>query len=116
MCRQGLWGDHAKVGVLISITQLALTDANSTPARPRVVGGSASEHSAPSETPMTDFRTADHGSVILIWPVSDAAHQWVEENVIAEPWQWFGGALGVDHRCALDLIDGIVAAGFEISP
>ena len=115
MCRQGLWGDHAKVGVLISITQLALTDANSTPARPRVVGGSASEHSAPSETPMTDFRTADHGSVILIWPVSDAAHQWVEENVIAEPWQWFGGALGVDHRFARDLIDGIAAAGFQIS-
>ena len=64
---------------------------------------------------MTDFRTANHGTVILIWPVSDAAHQWVEENVITEPWQWFGGALGVDHRFARDLIDGITAAGFEIS-
>ena len=86
------------------------------PARPSVVWGSVSEDHPPTETLMTDFRAADHGSVILIWPVSDAAHQWVEENVIAEPWQWFGGALGVDHRCALDLIDGIVAAGFEISP
>ena len=36
---------------------------------------------------MTDFRTADHGTIILIWPVSDAAHQWVEENVIAAPHQ-----------------------------
>jgi hypothetical protein len=58
---------------------------------------------------MTDFRILDHGTVILIWPVSDAGHQWVEKNVIAEPWQWFGGALGVD------LIAGIAAAGFEIS-
>ena len=65
---------------------------------------------------MTDFRTADHGTVILIWPVSEAAHQWVEENVIVEPWQCFGGALCVDPRCARDLVDEITAAGFEILP
>jgi hypothetical protein len=65
---------------------------------------------------MTDFRILDHGTVVVILPMSQTAHDWVEENVIAEPWQWFGGALGVDHRCARDLIDGITAAGFQISP
>ena len=64
---------------------------------------------------MCDFHISDHGTVILIRPVSEAAHQWVEENVVVEPWQWFGGALGVDHRFARDLLDGIAAAGFEIS-
>lgn len=52
---------------------------------------------------MTDFRILDHGTVVLILPVSQAAHDWIEKNVIAEPWQWFGGALGVDHCFARDL-------------
>ncbi len=36
---------------------------------------------------MTDFRILDHGTVVLIWPVSNAAHDWIEKNVIADPWQ-----------------------------
>jgi hypothetical protein len=65
---------------------------------------------------MSDFLIADHGSIITIRPVSEGARRWLDDNVAAEPWQWFGGALGVDPRCARDLIDGIAAAGFEISP
>jgi hypothetical protein len=65
---------------------------------------------------MTDFRTSDHGTVVLIWPVSTAAHDWVEQNLVAEPWQWFGGALGVDHRFAPDILAEITKAGFAIAP
>ncbi len=50
---------------------------------------------------MTDFQIADHGSIISIKPVSEAARTWVDENVVSEPWQWLGGALCVDIRCAL---------------
>ena len=64
---------------------------------------------------MTDFQIADHGSIISIKPVSEAARTWVDENVVSEPWQWLGGALCVDIRCARDLIDEIAAEGFEIS-
>jgi hypothetical protein len=42
---------------------------------------------------MTDFQIADHGSIISIKPVSEAARTWVDDNVISEPWQWLGGAL-----------------------
>jgi hypothetical protein len=65
---------------------------------------------------MSDFLIADHGSIITIRPVSEAACEWLDENVAAEPWQWLGGALCVDPRCARDLIDEIATAGFEISP
>jgi len=65
---------------------------------------------------MCDFQISDHGSIITIRPVSEAAHQWLDENVDAEPWQWLDGALCAEHRSARDLIDGIAAAGFEISP
>jgi len=64
---------------------------------------------------MSDFQIADHGSIISIKPVSEAARTWVDENVVSEPWQWLGGALCVDIRCARDLIDEIAAEGFEIS-
>jgi hypothetical protein len=65
---------------------------------------------------MCDFHISDHGSIITIRPVSEAAHQWLDENVDAEPWQWLGGALCVDPRCARDLVAEIAATGFEISP
>ena len=64
---------------------------------------------------MSDFQIADHGSIISIKPVSEAARTWVDENVVSEPWQWLGGALCVDTRCARNLIDEIAAEGFEIS-
>jgi hypothetical protein len=36
---------------------------------------------------MNDFQIADHGSIISIKPVSEAARTWVDENVVSEPWQ-----------------------------
>ena len=64
---------------------------------------------------MIDFQIADHGSIISIKPVSEAARTWVSENVVSEPWQWLAGALCVDVRCARRLIDEIATEGFEIS-
>ena len=64
---------------------------------------------------MPDFLIANHGSIITIRPVSEAAQQWLDENVVSEPWQWLGGALCVDHRCARDLVTEIAAAGFDLS-
>lgn len=64
---------------------------------------------------MIDFTIADHGSLFLIRPVSKAARQWLDENVVAEPWQWLGGALAVDHRFARDILAELVDAGFETS-
>jgi hypothetical protein len=64
---------------------------------------------------MADFQIANHGSIISIKPVSEAARTWIDENVVSEPWQWLGGALCVDIRCARDFIDEIATDGFEIS-
>jgi hypothetical protein len=35
---------------------------------------------------MTDFLIADHGSIVSIWPVSMAAREWLDANLVAEPW------------------------------
>lgn len=63
---------------------------------------------------MPDFLVADHGSIIAIVPLTTAASKWLDANVAAEPWQWLGGALCVDHRYAGDLTDAIAADGLDL--
>ena len=68
------------------------------------------------ETPdMSDFQIADHGTVISIRPLNDAARQWLDGNVVSELWQWVQGALCVEARFARDLLREIEEAGFEIT-
>jgi hypothetical protein len=63
---------------------------------------------------MTDFRIADHGTIVTIEPVSVEARNWLLEMVDFQPWQWMGPVLNVDHRMAQGLVDAIGEAGFEI--
>ena len=64
---------------------------------------------------MPDFLFADHGSIISVVPLTTAAVKWIDANVVSEPWQWLGGALCVDPRCARDLTDAIAAGGFDLA-
>jgi hypothetical protein len=64
---------------------------------------------------MSDFQIGDQGTIILIRPLNQAACQWLDENVVSEPWQWVEGALCAEPRFARDLIQEIEAAGFEIT-
>lgn len=64
--------------------------------------------------PKSDFLFEDHGSIIMLWPLSREASDWVEENVQSEPWQWLGEALCVDHRMARGLIDAVITEGFSV--
>ena len=64
---------------------------------------------------MSDFQIADQGTIILIRPLNKAARQWLDENVVSEPWQWVQGALCVETRFARDLVIEIEQAGFTIN-
>lgn len=63
---------------------------------------------------MSDFRIFDQGSLVMVEPVTDAAKEWVDENVQLEGWQWLGPAFGVDHRMIVVLASAIAAEGFEM--
>src|SRR5205085_162701 len=74
-------------------------DFTCTPTGHAPAGIEASRHSASMETPdMSDFQIADQGSIISIRPLNEAACQWLQENVVSEPWQWVQGALCVEAR------------------
>lgn len=53
-------------------------------------------------------------SVLSFYPKTDAAREWFESHVEAESWQWFGGALCVDHRLAGQIIEGIAGDGLRV--
>lgn len=59
----------------------------------------------------TDIEIMNHGSIVLFRPVSGAAKAWLE-NVTDG--QWFGGALVVEHRYAVDLVIGARELGFTL--
>lgn len=52
-------------------------------------------------------------SVFLFHPLTCAATDWIEENVVGET-QWIGAALAVETRHAQDLALGMVAGGLRV--
>jgi hypothetical protein len=63
---------------------------------------------------MSDFKATDHGTVVGFAPLTEAAQEFLDENVHIEDWQWVGQQFYVDHRPAQNLIDGIVSAGLSV--
>jgi hypothetical protein len=65
---------------------------------------------------MADVTVLNHGTVVQFKLHTDAVRQWVDQNVQADGWQWFGPSnLVIDHRYAGGLAYGIARAGFEVA-
>ncbi len=62
---------------------------------------------------MPDFLIINHGSVVTVRPLTDAAKDWCCENV--EMPDWGGYNIPVEPRYAGALIDGIIESGFTIN-
>lgn len=62
----------------------------------------------------TDFDIADHGSIIILRPVSTEARYWVDDNLPADT-PWFGRGVAVERRYFDAIYDGITADGLTIS-
>lgn len=58
----------------------------------------------------TDFRVSDHGTIILLFPRSDAAREWIAENVQADHMTWgnidWNGVV-IERRYFPDICNGI---------
>jgi len=66
------------------------------------------------ETAKPDVLVENHGSVMLVLPVSETAKEWIHENVAADSWQWSGSALAVEPRYLGNLLEGMDADGLFI--
>jgi len=63
---------------------------------------------------MADVQVDNQGTIVAITPLSDAAREWLDENVKAESWQWVGDTLGVEPRYAGPILEGMQAAGLTL--
>lgn len=62
-----------------------------------------------------DVEFLNHGSVCMVVPLTDAAKDWVEENLALESWQWLGGGFACEPRYAGDLAEGMSSDGLIVS-
>lgn len=60
-----------------------------------------------------DFEVENHGSIFLLRPISEGAHDWAFENLPADV-PTFGTAIAVEHRFIADIVEGIQSAGLEV--
>ena len=61
--------------------------------------------------PQPGIRLQDHGSIVLVTPITPASEDWLREHTDGT---WFAGGLVVEHRYAADLLRGEVDEGFRI--
>jgi hypothetical protein len=63
---------------------------------------------------MVDVRFVNHSSLVGIEAVSDAAKDWIAENVEAEGYMWVGPVLMAEPRYAFEIAWGMRNDGMEV--
>jgi hypothetical protein len=61
----------------------------------------------------TDILVSNHGSLCLVKAVSTAAARWIREHT-DEGAMWWGGALVVEPRYVVDLLEGMAGDGLNV--
>ncbi len=67
-----------------------------------------------SEAHTLDVRFRDEGSIVMVEPLTEAAKEWVRENVPLESWQWLGSRFCCEPRMVKNLMNGMVEGGLNI--
>lgn len=62
---------------------------------------------------MTDFRFTNHGSITILTPLTEAAQEWVDEN-LPEDALGFGGGVVIEPRYAGSILEGLQDDGLTI--
>jgi hypothetical protein len=63
-----------------------------------------------------DFSVANHGSVLILYALTDAARAWVDEHIPEDAMTWGHNGTVVEPRYIANIVEGIRAAGLEVSP
>lgn len=61
----------------------------------------------------SDLSIANHGSIMILTPVSDAGREWVSQHIPEDAMRWAGGVV-VEPRYAQDIVDGALHDGLEV--
>lgn len=64
---------------------------------------------------MPDLTYTNHGTIGILTGVTNAGKAWLDENVQAEGWAYFGGGIAVEPRYVGAILDGAANDGLEIA-
>ncbi|HEY5657142.1 MAG TPA: hypothetical protein VIY27_05090 [Myxococcota bacterium] len=64
---------------------------------------------------MPDATIANHGSVVLLYPATDAARAWLDEH-IPDDAQWFGRSLAIEPRYVAPIVAMMRDEGLTVGP
>ena len=73
----------------------------------------ASGTSPTPDSAALDFRCENHGSIFLLYPLSQSARSWVEENLQSDA-QWFGNAVAIERRYIWPILEGVRNDGLAV--
>ena len=76
--------------------------------------GSSPTRSESRLQPSPDILVENHGSIILLRPVTRVGQSWLKENVIGEETQIFGNAVVCEPRYVIDIVLGARAEGVVV--
>ena len=60
-----------------------------------------------------DFQFANHGSITILMPLTEASQEWIDEH-IGEHMTWGGGVV-IEPRYTDPILDGLQADGLTVS-
>lgn len=62
-----------------------------------------------------DIRITNHGSIVILHAISEAAREWLDENLAGDVQTWGSTGYVVEPRYVDPIIDGAIADGLEVS-
>ena len=66
------------------------------------------------KTPKPDFQVDNHGSIVILVPLSPAATEWTDEHLPEDAMHW-GAGIVVEPRYISDIVDGMLADGLAMA-
>ena len=71
--------------------------------------------SSPTEMNKPDFVLKNHGSILLLHPLTESARVWIDEHIGPDNgYQPQYPTVLIEHRYVADIVDGIHASGLEV--
>jgi hypothetical protein len=61
-----------------------------------------------------DFELIDHGTIVLVMPITDAAREWLEQHVAHDRIMWTRGSIPVEPRYVDNLVTGVLGDGMNV--
>jgi DNA-binding LacI/PurR family transcriptional regulator len=61
-----------------------------------------------------DLDVRNEGTIIVFTPQTEAGKHFLQEVLYTDSYQWFGGALCIDHRMARGVIDAAKGEGLTV--